>query len=266
MSKNHVLIGSKAMKYHFNDFNREPKDIDYIVKERKIKGSDSISLPFFVDYCKSEIASPNELLTLKCSHIFWNELGERNWEKHMWDIQFLLKKGAKYDWEMILKLKEFWTKHYGKLASRRSNLTLNSKDFFNNAINKNIDHDSIHLIINPEPTYKKVLKDNAEVEPCSIKYNNLSNEEKDNLFIEEVMVMAYERFSNLYYKKAYYIMCNKYIRSHMPLFCFDYVIKNYIRLSYAPYNFIKKIQYLFLFFQGFFFEAFFCAGHVFESL
>lgn len=238
---NKILIGSTALKHWYKDFNREPKDLDYICKniENKNKG-DCIVIPFVFEYVTNNIAPSWFLLTLKLSHIFWNKKGNLNWRKHMWDIQFLLNNKVEYNKEVFLKLKEFWKVHYGGL--QKSNLNLNKEDFFDNAINNTIDHDTLHTYLKKEPTYLKVLKEGKEVEPCPIKWNNLSSKDKDSLFQEEIMVMAWERFPNMYFKKAYYLMCNKYIRNHLPDFCFDYIIKNYIRLSLAPYDFIKIIN------------------------
>ena len=232
---NRVLIGSTALKYHFNDFNRKPKDKDYAIISRKYNtGDDCMIIPLVCEYSDSEIASPEMLLTLKLSHIFF----DTNWEKHMWDIQFLLSKNINYDYDLMLKLKAFWTTHYGRLY--RSNLKQSSEDFFNNVLDTGYEHDYIHTLIASPPTYTKVLK--GEVEICEKKVAALPDKEKDALMVEEIMVMAWERFGNLYYKKAYYLMMQKYIKNHVPMFLFDYLIKNYIRLSKAPYNFLEKIN------------------------
>lgn len=197
-------------------------------------------IPLVVDNSTSEIASPEMLLTLKLSHIFWNELGERNWEKHSWDIQFLLSKGVDYDSELMMKLKEFWTEHYGGL--RRSNLNMTAEDFFNNAINVDIDHDLIHTYIHPDPIYRHCLEDGAEVNLDESKFFALSNDDKDRFIQEEVMVMAWERYSKYNYKKAYYLMFKKFLRNHVPMFAFDYMVRNWIRLSRPPFNFIERIN------------------------
>lgn len=237
---NKVLIGSSAIKHHFPDFNREPKDLDYAVRDKKIPGTDSMVIPLVIENSSSEIATPEMLLTLKLSHIFWNELGERNWEKHMWDIQFLLHKGVDYDREQMLQLKEFWTEHYGGL--RRSKLNMSAEEFFDNAINVDIDHDHIHTLIHPDPIYKKVLEDGAEVNLDPDKFFALTGAEKDRFIQEEVMVMAWERFPKYYYKKAYYVMYKKFLRNHVPMFAFDYMVRNWIRLGQPSFNFIEKIN------------------------
>lgn len=231
---NRVLIGSSAMKHWFPDFNREPKDEDYAILDRshKIKG-DCMVIPLVCENSTESIATPEMLLTLKLSHIFW----DNNWDKHMWDIQFLLDKGVDYNKELFLELVEFWKQHY---RLNRSNLKQSSEDFFNNALDSKYEHDYIHTLIADPPAYKQFLK--GEVELDETKVLQASNEEKDKLIQEEIMVMAWERFHGLYYKKAYFFMLKKYIREHIPMYLFDYIIKNYKRLDRPPYNFIDYID------------------------
>lgn len=230
---NKVIVGSTAIKHHFPDFNREPKDLDTIVVDNKFKEGDSIVIPLFCDYCTEEIASPEIMLTLKMSHIFW----DNNWDKHMWDIQFLLDKKVSYNKELFFKLVEFWKKHY---RLKRSNLKQSAKDFFNNKVNTEYEHDFIHTLIANPPAYIQFLK--GEVELDEVKVLQANDEEKDKLIQEEVMVMAWERYGNLYYKSAYYRMFKKYIREHVPMYLFFYVIENFKRLSKAPYNFLDYIN------------------------
>ena len=94
-----LIIGSTAMKYHFPDFNREPKDIDIAVEQsdnlKSTREVEYLENPIIFKYIPEgqEYIDPDMLLTLKMSHLFFNI----NWDKHMWDVQFLLKKGCKYE-------------------------------------------------------------------------------------------------------------------------------------------------------------------------
>ena len=239
---NKVLIGSTAIKYWFGDFKRDPKDKDYAVlnESLKTKGDDCMIIPIICRESSNEVANPSLLLTLKLSHIFFDDYGEIIWNKHMNDIQFLLSKGVTYDYDLMIELRGFWETHYRSLY--RSDLTLNNKDFFDNKIKCDIEHDDIHKILKENPSYLKVLKEGCDVTPCPSKYSLLNNNDKDDLIIEEVMVMAYERFKSLNFRYAYFKMFNKYIRNHVPMFSFDYMIRNYIRLSRCPFNFIEYID------------------------
>ena len=50
----------------------------------------------------------DDLCTLKASHLCWNI----NWEKHMWDLQFLLKKGCIIDNNLFMKLYDYWNVYH----------------------------------------------------------------------------------------------------------------------------------------------------------
>ena len=232
-----VLIGSQAMKHHFPDFNRTPKDIDFAT-DVKTKGNREIEMlynPIVVEVSKGEVISKEYLLTLKMSHLFWNI----NWEKHLYDVLFLQSKGVNYDKELFYRFYEF---HNELHKNNRSDLKMTSDEFFNNALKSEVEHDFIHTLIKEVPTYTKILKDGAEVEPCEEKYNNLSFEEKCSLVSEEVMVMAWERYSNERYLQAYYKMLKKFIISHAPMWEALFIIENFNSLYKAPFNFIKTIN------------------------
>jgi hypothetical protein len=233
-----ILIGSSAIKHHFADFTRQPKDVDYMVLEQTKRHGNTEYLvnPIFKGYPHS-IIMPNDLCTLKASHLFWNI----NWDKHMYDLQFLLKKGCKIDVELFWRLYDYWNAYHGK--NKRSDLKMTKDDFFNNAINYDEhEHDSLHEVINKNPIYKLILKDGKEVELCENKYNNLTHDQKLDLIREEVMVMAYERYRALGYKIAYNRMLKKFIISHAPKFTLIFILENYIELTKCNINFIKTIQ------------------------
>lgn len=241
-----ILIGSQAIKYWYPDFPREPKDMDFIVSENeklppKGKNVEYLKNPIFSNKWKYKDTKPlysDDLTTLKASHLCWNI----NWDKHMFDLQFLLKKGNEIDEELFWDLYEYWNQYHGK--NKRSDLKMSKEDFFNNAINYDtMEHDEMHKIINPVPVYTKILKDGCEVELDEEKYNLLSHEEKIDLIREECYVMAYERYKHLDYRIAYNKMLKKFIISHAPKFTLLFILKNYIELQNRPkFNFIKQIE------------------------
>lgn len=97
--------------------------------------------------------------------------------------------------------------------------------------------------VQESPMYKKVLKDGAEVDVCENKFNSLSFNEKFNLVIEEVMVMALERYGDIYYKSAFNRMLKKFILNHAPIWESIWIIENhkYI-LTNIPFNFIEFLN------------------------
>lgn len=251
-----ILIGSGAIKWWYPDFPREPKDTDYIITNQtyntkvNIVGDNKTELllnPIIWNLYKDKfnkeaaistiVLSPEHLLTLKASHLCW----DLNWEKHMYDTQWLLKKGLKIDLELFWQLYNYWNEYHSQ--NKRSDLKMSKNEFFTNAINYDtLEHDEMHKILNPIPIYTKVLKDNCEVELDENKFNSLSFEDKLEFVREEVMVMAWERYKSLGFQKAYNRMFKKFILSHAPLFSLIFIIENYIELSKPKFNFIKTIE------------------------
>lgn len=231
-----LLIGSSAIKHHFKDFRRNPKDLDYAVSKKmnSVKGIEYLYNPILGNL--DGIADPDTLYTIKSSHVVGWDI---KWEKHLYDIFFLGQKGCKLKKDLFLNLYKFWNNLHGE--NKRSNLDMSASDFFNNALTS--PHDFYHTLINENPIYKKVLKDGAEVDVCENKFNLLSFEDKLDLVREEVMVMAYERYSKVYsFPKAYSVMLKKFILNHAPLWEAIFIVENHSKLYKPPFNYYKKIN------------------------
>lgn len=227
-----LLIGSAAIKHHYPDFPRTPKDLDYIGAGESSREVEYLSNPV-LEHLEG-IALPEVLLTLKASHIFW----DINWDKHMYDIVFLFEKGNEINTPLFYDLYNHWINIHGK--NKRSDLTLSADEFFDNAL-KEYDHDYLHTIINPSPTYLKVLK--GEVEPDEEKFNLLSHEEKEALVREEVYVMAYERMRHINYVSAYRKMLKKFIMHHAPIWEVFFILKNYRSLHKPLINYQNLLNH-----------------------
>ena len=159
----------------------------------------------------------------------------------MFDTQFLLGKGLKYNEELFFDLLDFWKEHHPKV--RRSNLVMSKEDFFSNAINYDEhEYDFLHTLINPTPMYTLLLKEGAEVELDESKFHALSFEERLEVVREEVYIMAYERFKELNYLIAFKKMLDKFIRSHAPVYMATFAIENYIKLLKPKLYYIKQIE------------------------
>lgn len=235
------IIGSTALKYHFPDFNREPKDIDYAVKCVKgisnKKGVEYLENPVLIDWFGDdvpEVCPANELYTLKMSHIAWDVF----WEKNMWDITFLKQKGCILQKELFHKLYEYWNTFHKK--NKRSDLKMTSADFFNNAVKCPYDHDTLHTILNPIPTYTKILI--GEVEVSEELFNQLTFEDKCNLVYEEVELMSWERWRKEDFRAAYNFMLKKFILSHAPIWEMIFICENYKLLSKYRRNHFKILE------------------------
>lgn len=252
MEVNELLIGSRAILHHFPDFPRTPQDWDMVVEpgcesNYELDGEvfELYNIPPLYKRRNLEresldgigIATPEELLTLKVSHLFW----DIKWEKTMWDVVWLKKKGLEIDMDLFRELYDFWCGEKG--TPKRSDLTVTKDQFFDNALMGGLDHDYLHTLINPVPTYTKILIDPNGVEVSEDKYNLLSHEEKLELVREECYVMAYERLANRHYKTAYEWMVKQMILVHAPFYEALFIINNYDELRKPLYNFKEKLDY-----------------------
>ena len=240
-----LLIGSKALNHYFPDFKLKlNSDTDYAVEDNRKynfeKNIEYLNNPILIDKYKElncNIISPEDLLSLKISHMFWNI----NWEKHLYHIQFLLNKGVKYDLELINKLIQYWQVTHKKI--KRSNLESNKEEFFTNAVNEDTEqHDYIHTLINPIPMYTLLLKDGAEVELDENKFNNLNFEQKKDVIFEETAVMAWERYKKTNYIAAYKNQLKDNIIKHFPFYIALFAIENYPKLERPKFNYIETIN------------------------
>lgn len=233
-----ILIGSAAIKEYYEDFPRNPKDLDYAVPNpvtNNQKGVEYLYNPVLFEKNITKL-SENQLLTLKASHLFW----DINWDKHMFDCQFLIKKGHRIEKDLFYQLYEFWNKFHGK--NKRSELDMTSDEFFNNAVTCPYEHDWLHSLLKETPTYTKVLKDGAEVDVSEEKFNSLKFEEKCNLVREEIYVMAFERNFHNDYRHRYGRMLKKFIMNHAPLWEAIFIIENYLSLYKPEFNYLEFLN------------------------
>jgi hypothetical protein len=234
-----LVIGSTAIKHYYPDFPREPKDVDIAVLEKQKRNGETEYLenPIILKYQGNGYLKPDLILSLKISHLFW----DINWDKHLYDVQFLLGKGCKYDLDLICELRYFWDSFLPKI--RRSRLESSKETFFTNNVNDNVEqHDYLHTLLEDVPTYTKLLKEGCEVELDENKWHNLSFEEKCNVVFEETAVMAFERYKTTDYRVAYKRQLKDNIIKHFPFYIAIFTIENYKNLEKPKYNFKTKIE------------------------
>jgi hypothetical protein len=207
-----LIYGSEAVNHWFPDFPREPKDRDFIVlgvpynKEHHFyeatnntDNTAGIKFEYFsakeLDYVfeinsDPKYVDPDLLYTIKMSHSFWDV----KWDKTIHDILFLQSKGCKLNRELYLKLYQLWTNVHRK---KSVNMNKANSEFFKDKITRKFNHDFLHEQF---AFYKRPL--NETIRPdidrtwCSEElFNKLSEEDKLKCALEEVYVIAYERFS-----------------------------------------------------------------------
>lgn len=204
-----VLVGSRAMRFWFpQDFHRgggydsdwdwlsatpcnapwrmENDDVHEVFVDQRLNG-----------WCwGNPIATPNEIYTLKISHMFWEVGGNTlNWNKHAYDAIFLSRHGCQFIPELYELLYPIWKEQHG---GRKAKLRAASKEgFFKDAVVRKYDHDSLHRSVALDPSgvamYERILKPGSEVDCSWELFEELSHEDKIKLCREEIYVTALER-------------------------------------------------------------------------
>jgi hypothetical protein len=191
-----MIIGSTAIKNWFPEF-REPNDLDVwmpFVGDDEIDGKRVDSFwhdSFPAEWADNFMATPDMLATIKASHSYWDIHG--TWNKHMGDYFFLLKKGAKVDWDLHDFLRPIWRELHG---AKRTSLAKNKMEFFGDAVNRKYDHDSVHdsVAYGDIPMYTLILADGEEVMVDNSKFWAMSQEDRLKTIREEIYATALERW------------------------------------------------------------------------
>jgi hypothetical protein len=247
-----VLIGSKAIKDHFPDFPRDPKDIDFFTpysrEQLELPNSEKKVETFWhEDLTKwnwGTTATPDELYTIKVSHAFW-ELRNGSWSKHMMDVLFLQSKGATLIPELYKILYKVWEDTHGK---KKVNLEADPEEFFNDKIVKRIyDHDSIHesVAYYDRPLFERILRDDSDVAVDKSKWDALDHEDKLKMVREEIYATALERKlvpSNYTSSPgaAYNWTLRKTITSLTKGWFALFVVENFKDLTKADVDYVKR--------------------------
>lgn len=186
-----TLIGSAATKHWFPDF-RSPKDTDYHSdKPVSVEGADVFVDPRLAEWEWGAIATPDELYTLKVSHAFW-EIGD-TWDKHMADIVFFQRKNVRFIRELYDILKPIWKELHGR---KITSLKQDARNFFNDAVPRVYEHDSIHASIayGDHPLYEDILVPGEEVMVDSRRFfEGMDYDTQLKMVREEVYATALER-------------------------------------------------------------------------
>lgn len=246
-----LLIGSQALA-RAGLKPREPRDTDFwkVGEGTAIKGrgveihyvpQDILDL---VEQSEPNVASPNAVYTIKCSHANW----DIHWQKTMSDIRYLRKKGAKKD----VKLYSALYKHWLLVHDNKSRLSLakTKEDFFTDGVQYIIDHDKLHEIVAPMgvPMYTIVRKEGEEVLIDREKFNNLEKYSQLRLFLEEVHVIMAERYliptnfemSNI---EAYHRALKKTIVDLTKNWAHEFMVDNYEFYMYnREFDWVDKVK------------------------
>jgi hypothetical protein len=195
----YLVIGSTAAHYHLGDEWRRPKDVDvYVSPETPLGGT--VKVDAFWDDTLQEywprstwrVATLDELYTIKVSHVYW-DLPNNTWSKHVHDILSLKSHGAQLIPDLHSVLYKVWEQKHGK---KRVDLNMDKADFFDDAVPRKWDHDSIHYSVSygDHPLYESFNKDGEEVAIDMRKVWAAPLDTQIKLFREEIYATALERW------------------------------------------------------------------------
>lgn len=234
-----TLVGSKALS-NWIDLGRAPKDEDYF-SDTPLKGSEHFWHEDLRKWDFGDVATLDELYTIKISHSFWDLHG--TWEKHMFDIVKMKKSGAVFIPELYGILYPIWEELHGK---KQANLEASPEDFFNSNVKRIYEHDSIHesVAYYDEPLFKAILRDGHEVAVSKEKFDRLDTQDKDRLVYEEAYATALERLvipSGYKYspKKAYAWAIKKTITSFSKGWFPLYIVENFDRFTSPDVDYVN---------------------------
>ena len=257
-----ILVGSKALKELYSDFSREIQDTDFFVQTklsesstRKAFTKDGDEYQFFTapelsilfERGDNRVATLNELFTIKCSHVQWDikRGGSHLLNKTLFDIKFMLQKGAKLDEELYSSLYSLWEKRYGvNLIS----FNAPNEIFFTKAVDRKYDHDSLHELVKyyDEPLHCKVRKDKSKALVSKKLFDQLSPLDQLRLAREECYVLSLERFiipgKINDYKVAYKKTLHRFIGTMSKGFFNKFLLINYLELEEPEINYLEKFQ------------------------
>lgn len=249
-----LIIGSCAAYYH-GLTDSFPKDIDTFYKESNfksnIKGEDGHIIPDKIyDLLESNstegFISPNDLYTLKCSHLQW----DIKWDKTKRDILFYKAQGCRLNENLYNMLVSHWKDVHGDKSFL--SLSKDRNEFFQDNVKYIYDHDYLHEVCAEglgltEPTYKKCLKDGEDVLIDNSKFDKLSFEDQVSMFRQEIAVIAFERwivFGKIGWFKAHMISVKKTITNLTKNSSSDFLVKNlemFVKPDYTYYSNLLKL-------------------------
>lgn len=195
-----LIVGSTALQTWLPGL-REPQDLDLFGPKKFGYEADVFwderlrhwpSWEFRLMSPDQFLVYPDELYTIKVSHSYW-ALDNGSWDKHMFDIVALKRRGCSVIDSLHQLLYPIWEDEHGKKVVT---LEMESMDFFSDAVVRRYDHDSLHRSVayGDEPRYEALLKPGSTVSMDMGKLKALPFEEQILLFKEEIAAAALERW------------------------------------------------------------------------
>ena len=215
------LFGSQLIKKMFSDF-REPKDIDWVTNDvtklkKSIIGKEEY---YFIPNTPDREMTADEIYTLKVSHAIY----DINWKKTMSDIRFLQMKGCKLIPDFLTQLRAYWETVHG--LQKRTDFEVKPGQFFDDRVKRKLNHDDLHKMLNPVPTYLKMIINDVNPSPERF-FNDLTDDERKEVLYEEAFVIAMERLGHLPTRAAYNSAQQNLVTRLHPVWLADFIIEHW---------------------------------------
>jgi hypothetical protein len=222
-----ILFGSHIIKKVYDDF-RKPNDRDWYTTDPNVQlpTSNTNDEYYLMECMPDREPTMDEMLTLKVSHSIY----DIKWQKTMSDIRFLQIKGHKTIPELLSELRILWENVHGK--QHRTDFEVEPGKFFDDRVKRKTNHDELHRLINPTPTYIGMIENG--VTPNEDLFRNMPDIDRTEVLFEEAFVLAIERFSHLPDMTAYNRAQNLLVTTLHPVWLADEVIKNWNRSYWTP--------------------------------
>lgn len=200
-----MIIGSVALR-HFYEDSRAPNDLDLVCYNDNCVKRESLGFSGKIESWTGEkyeeiaklleksgnprFAPPELLLSIKLSHSTYNLT---TFSKTLFDINFLKKKGVKFDESDINILTPLWDRLHHRPKGK---LNKNNGEFFNDKIERVYVHDSLHEATKygARPLYESIKTDKNSAITSWRLFTELDHNTRLNVCREEIMVIAIERF------------------------------------------------------------------------
>jgi hypothetical protein len=142
----------------------------------------------------------------------------------MSDIRFLQMKGCKLIPEFLIQLRSYWETVHG--VQHRTDFEVKPGKFFDDRIKRKLNHDDLHKMLNPVPTYLKMIVNDVNPSPDKF-FTNLTEDERKEVLYEEAFVIAMERLGHLPTRAAYNTAQQNLVTRLHPVWLADYVIEHW---------------------------------------
>lgn len=241
-----MIFGSTAIKHFYRDF-RDPKDLDVMTPDPLMtREEEHYWIPEYEDLIQAsnnkKFLDPDLILTLKASHAGWNI----HWQKTMFDILFLKRKGLQINKPLYERLCKAWVKVHGKKSAPLKGKT--ADEFFDDHVKRKYVHDDIHKAVAyyDEPLYFRILKSEDSVDCSEEKFAALSLEDQVRLAKEEIFVTALERWiipnPKFSAGRAYQASLKKFVTTMSSGWMTYFLIDNFGLLCHNTENYVEKFK------------------------